>query len=74
MLHYISLPLWDGDAAVYVDVSAFSGSVPSLPPLGRKFERDPKCDARCFAAEPRAADGSASPGIRTACGAGQGCV
>lgn len=72
MLDYISLPLWDGDAALYVDVFAFSGSVPSRLPLGHKFERNPKCDARCFAAEPRAADGGASSDIRKACGAGQG--
>lgn len=31
MLDYISLPLWDGDAALYVDVFAFPGSVPSQP-------------------------------------------
>lgn len=76
MLRYISAPLWDGDAAVYVDVSAFSGTVPSQPPpplLGHKFERNPKCEARCFAAEPRAADRSASSDIRKACGTGQGC-
>lgn len=74
MLDYISLPLWDGNAAVYVDVFGFSGSVPSQPPLGHKFKRDLRCDARCFAAEPHAADGSASSDIRQARGTGQGCL
>lgn len=74
MLDCISLPFWDGDAAVYVDVFVFSGSLPSQPPLGHKFKRNPKCDARCFTAEPRAADVGASSDIRKARGTGQGCL